>query len=174
MSEPSPLTSLCRWKTDCLSKHLTLYILRLAQSRQNQNESALPFLKNHSQYSQLDCLKIKLLGFFILGLSPSKIFVLYFLFHRKPDFHTDLIWTTWSHKNTYLCATLFNVLYCTFCRTFKDKCLLSGAKTQVKYVNPGTFLLCRYRYILLCFYYVATETYCSGSEFKYLGSVPKS
>ncbi len=38
---------------------------------------------------------------------------------------------------------------------FQEKCPLSGAKTQVKYVNPGTFLLCRYRYILLCFYYVA-------------------
>ncbi len=47
-------------------------------------------------------------------------------------------------------------------------------ETQVKYVNPGTFLLRRYRYILLCFYYVATETYRTDSEFKYLGSVPKS
>ncbi len=34
-------------------------------------------------------------------------------------------------------------------------------------MNPGMFLLRRYRYILLCFYYIATETYCSGSEFKY-------
>ncbi len=32
----------------------------------------------------------------------------------------------------------------------------------------------RHRYILLCFYYVATGTYCGGSEFKYLGSVPKN
>ncbi len=40
----------------------------------------------------------------------------------------------------------------------KEKCPLSGAKTQIQYVNPGTFLLPRYRYILLCFYYVATET----------------
>ncbi len=47
-------------------------------------------------------------------------------------------------------------------------------KQQVKYVNPGTFLLCWYRYVLLCFYYVASGTYCGCSEFKYLGSVPKS
>ncbi len=36
---------------------------------------------------------------------------------------------------------------------------LSGAKTQVKYMNPGTFLLRRYRYILMCFYYVDIGTY---------------
>ncbi len=40
-------------------------------------------------------------------------------------------------------------------------------------MNPGTFLLRRYRYILLCFYYVATGTYRGGSEFKYPGPVPK-
>ncbi len=51
---------------------------------------------------------------------------------------------------------------------------MSGAKTQVKYVNPDTFLLRRYRYILLCVYYVDIEMYCDGSEFKYPGSVPKS
>ncbi len=88
------------------------------------------------------------------------------------------MFSTWSHKNTYLCAlslwTPFYVSYCTFHRSFKEKCPWSGAKAQVKYVNPGTFLLRRYRYILMCFYYVATETYCGGSEFKYLGSVPKS
>ncbi len=72
------------------------------------------------------------------------------------------------------CATPFYVPYSTFHRSFKEKCPLSGTKTQVKYVNPGTFLLRWYRYILLCFYYVATDTYCTGSEFKYLGSVPKS
>ncbi len=49
------------------------------------------------------------------------------------------------------CTTPFYILYCTFRRSFKEKCPLSVAKTQVKYVNPGTFLLCRYRYILLCF-----------------------
>ncbi len=27
-----------------------------------------------------------------------------------------------------------------FHRSFKEKCPLSGTKTQVKYVNPGTFL----------------------------------
>ncbi len=36
-------------------------------------------------------------------------------------------------------------------------------------MNPGTFLLRRYRYILLCFYDVATETYCGGSEFNIRG-----
>ncbi len=72
------------------------------------------------------------------------------------------------------CVTQFYIPYCTFRRSFKEKCPLSGAKTQVIYVNPGTFLICRYRYMLLCFYYVATETYCGGSEFKYPGSVLKS
>ncbi len=57
-----------------------------------------------------------------------------------------------------LCATPFYVSYCTFRRSFKEKCPLSVAKTQVKYVNTGKFLLCRYRYILLCFYYVASES----------------
>ncbi len=86
--------------------------------------------------------------------------------------------TTWSHKNTYHCALSvrqpFYVPYCTFCRSFKEKCPLSGTKTQVKYMNPGTFLLCRYRYILLCFYYISTGTYSGGSKLKYLGSVPKN
>ncbi len=49
------------------------------------------------------------------------------------------------------CATPFYVPYCTFCLSFKEKCSLSGAKTQVKYLNPGMFLLRRYSYILLCF-----------------------
>ncbi len=31
-------------------------------------------------------------------------------------------------------------------------------------MNPGMFLLCRYRDILLCFYYVATETYCVANN----------
>ncbi len=83
------------------------------------------------------------------------------------------IFATWSHKNTYLCATPFYAPYCTF-RQFQREMSSSGAKTQVKYVNPVTVLLRRYRYILLCFYYVATGTYCGGSEFKYPGSVPKS
>ncbi len=61
-----------------------------------------------------------------------------------------------------------------FRRSFKEKCPLSGAKTQVEYMKRGTFLLRRYRYILLCFYYVATGTYNGVSEFKYTGSVPKS
>ncbi len=60
------------------------------------------------------------------------------------------------------------------CRSFKEKCPLSGAKTRVQYVNPGTFLLHWYRYVLLCFYYVASGTYCGGSEFKYLGTIAKN
>ncbi len=47
--------------------------------------------------------------------------------------------TTWSHKNTYLCATPFYVPYWTLRHSFKEKCPLSGAITQVKYVNPDTF-----------------------------------
>ncbi len=46
------------------------------------------------------------------------------------------------------CATPVYVPYCTFRRSFKEKCPLSGTKTQVKYVNPGTF------------YYVDIGTYC--------------
>ncbi len=61
---------------------------------------------------------------------------------------------SWSHKNTYLCATQFYVPYCTFCHSFKEKCPLRGAKTQVKYVNPGTF------------YYVATGMYCGVSNIR--------
>ncbi len=60
------------------------------------------------------------------------------------------------------CVTLFYVPYCTFRRSFKEKCPLSGAKTQVKYVN------------LACFYYVDIGTYSDGSEFKYQGTVAKS
>ncbi len=49
------------------------------------------------------------------------------------------------------CATPVYLPYCTFRRSFKENSPLSGAKTQVKYVNPGMFLLRRYRYILLLF-----------------------
>ncbi len=49
----------------------------------------------------------------------------------------------------HICVTPFYVAYCTFRCSFKEICPLSGAKTQVKYVNPGMFLLHRYRYILL-------------------------
>ncbi len=48
---------------------------------------------------------------------------------------------------------------------------------ELNYWNKSTFPqqsnLLRYtcRYILLCFYYVAAETYCGGSEFKYPGYV---
>ncbi len=72
----------------------------------------------------------------------------------------------------------FTLPYCTFRHSFKEKCPLSGAKTQVKYVNPEIFLFhihihIHIRYIAV-FYHVATEMYCGGSEFKYPGSVPKS
>ncbi len=40
-----------------------------------------------------------------------------------------------------------------FRRSFKEKCPRSGAKTQVQYMNTGTFLL-------LCFYYVDIGTHC--------------
>ncbi len=93
----------------------------------------------------------------------------------------SFIWAdkpTRSHKNIYLCALFvrhrFYVPYCTFRHSIKDKCPLSGAKTQVQGVHPGTFLLCWYRHVFLCFYYVASGTYCGGSEFKYLGTVAKS
>ncbi len=52
-----------------------------------------------------------------------------------------------------------------FRRSFKEKCPLSGTKTWVQYVNPGTFLLRWYRYVLLCFYYIA-----SGSIATFLNS----
>ncbi len=50
----------------------------------------------------------------------------------------------------FLCDTVL----CTLLHVspqFQRECPLSGAKTQVKYVNPGTFLLRRYRYISVCF-----------------------
>ncbi len=37
-------------------------------------------------------------------------------------------------------------------------------------MNPGKFLIRIYMYILLFFNYVATETYCGSSEFKYPGT----
>ncbi len=44
----------------------------------------------------------------------------------------------------------------------------------LSHTGTHVFFLRRYRYILLCFYYVPTETYCGGSEFKYPGSVMDS
>lgn len=61
-----------------------------------------------------------------------------------------------------------------FCRIFKDKCPLSGAKTMVQFMNPDTFLLRWNRYALLCFYYIASGVYYGCSEFKYPGTVAKS
>ncbi len=72
---------------------------------------------------------------------------------------------TWEH---FLRETVFT--YCTFHLSFKDKFPLSGAKTRVQYLKPACF----YRYILLCFYYIASGTYCGGSEFKYSGTVAKN
>ncbi len=53
-----------------------------------------------------------------------------------------------SWKYVLLCDTVVRTLR-TFRRSFKEKCPLSGTKTQVKYLKPGTFLLRWYRYILL-------------------------
>ncbi len=79
-------------------------------------------------------------------------------FHRKnPRTNLELRLLQYQPgliKNIYLCtfcATPVYVPYCTFRRSFKEKCPLSGDKTQVKYMNLGAFLLCRSRYILLCF-----------------------
>ncbi len=83
-------------------------------------------------------------------------------FHCHCHFHFH-----WSHRINVLGVTkpfLCSLPYCTFRRSFKEKCPLSGAKTRVQYINPHTFLL---HYVLLCFYYVASGAYCSGSEFKY-------
>ncbi len=97
------------------------------------------------------------------------LFTIYFLKYFSFYLVIVMFYATWSHKNTCFCALSVRdrFTYLT-ARTacFKEK--------EVKYVNPGTFLLRRYRYILLCFYYVATETYCGGSEFKYPGTVAKS
>ncbi len=83
-----------------------------------------------------------------------------FAMHGVALLLTSLLWYIY----TYLCALFvqhrFYVPYCSFHHSFKEKCPLSGAKTQVQYVNPGTFLLRWYRYVLLCFYYVASGTYC--------------
>ncbi len=49
-----------------------------------------------------------------------------------------------------------------FRRSFKEKCPLSGAKTRVQSVNPGTF------------YYIEIGTYYGGSEFKYPWTVIKN
>ncbi len=72
----------------------------------------------------------------------------------------------------FLCDNILHTLL--FRCSFKEKCPLSGAKTQVKYVNPGTVLLRRYRYILQCFYYVASGKCYGGSEFKYQRTVIKN
>ncbi len=79
-----------------------------------------------------------------------------------------------NHFFVHFLASRFYKSYSTFRRSFKEKCPLNGAKTRVQHVNPGTFLLHWYRYVLLCFYYVASGTYCGGSEFKYLRTVAKN
>ncbi len=50
--------------------------------------------------------------------------------------------------DTFLQHCFFYVPYCTFCGSFKVKCLVSRAKTQVKYVT------------LARFYYGDIGTYC--------------
>ncbi len=99
----------------------------------------------------------------ILQISgPSKLFL---------EKHLDILkssgyYATWSHKNTYICAISvrhpFMYLTARFTAVSKRNVHWVALK-QVKYMNPGTFLLRRYRYILLCFYYVATEMYWGGS-----------
>ncbi len=77
--------------------------------------------------------------------------------------------------NTHLCQHFCNTIpYCSFLSSFKVNCPVSGTKTCVQYVSVATFLLCWYRQVLWYFYYVASGTYCGGSEFKCLGSVAKS
>ncbi len=100
-----------------------------------------------------------------------------FWFYGLPSFKQGCL--TWSHKIRtfvhFLCDTVLRTLLQVSPQFQREMSLKEiSAKTQVKYVNPGMFLLCRYRYILLCFYYAATGTYCGGSEFKYFGFVPKS
>ncbi len=72
-----------------------------------------------------------------------------------PDTEAYILLQPGLIKILCICAlsvpTPFSVPYCTFRHSFKEKCPLSGAKTQVKYVNPGALLLRRYRYMLLCF-----------------------
>ncbi len=58
------------------------------------------------------------------------------------------------------------LLYCTFWDSFKVKCPVSGTKTCIQYMNVAMFLLYWYRHVFLCFYYVASGTYCGSSEFK--------
>ncbi len=62
---------------------------------------------------------------------------------QPPHLSTTLKFATWSHKDSYLCAVFSETVpYCTFRHSFKEKCPPSGAKTQVQYMNPGTFFLC--------------------------------
>lgn len=74
------------------------------------------------------------------------------------------------------CNTVFTYLTARFVAISKRNISWVGAKTQVQYVNFGTFLLCWYRYILLCFFLLCFRhlDYCCGSEFKYPGTVAKS
>ncbi len=73
---------------------------------------------------------------------------------------TALSYMTWSHGiNVPGCPFWWDRFYvsnCMFHRTFKEKWPLSGAKTRVQYINPGTF-------VFLCFYYIASGTYCGSS-----------
>ncbi len=65
------------------------------------------------------------------------------------------------------------LLYCTFWDSCKVKCPVSGTKTCIQYMNVALFLLHWYRYVFLCFYYVASGTYCGSSELKCALSVKK-
>ncbi len=52
--------------------------------------------------------------------------------------------------------------------SFKEKCPLSGAKTRVQYVNPGTFY-----YLLLCFYYMLRVCIAVGQNSNIRGPLLK-
>ncbi len=72
-----------------------------------------------------------------------------------------------------LCSdTVFTYLTARFAAVSKRN--VPTIRTRAKTRVPGTFLLHWYRYVLLCFYYIASGTYCGGSEFKYPGTVAKS
>ncbi len=85
--------------------------------------------------------------------------------------------STWSHNNTYLCALSvqhrFTYLTARFAAVSKRDVHWVALKHRLNMWTLARFYYV-YRYILLCFYYVATGTYCGSSEFKYPGSVPKT
>ncbi len=92
-------------------------------------------------------------------------------------FHFSGLNATWSYKYTYLCALSvrhrFMYLTARFAAVSKINFHWVALKHRLNtwtlahlyYVDIGTYY---------CFYCVATETYCGGSEFKYPGTVAKN